>query len=122
MRHAAIDAGADIIYGSHPHVLHKTEEYNGKYIYYSMGNWSFGGNTNPRDKDTFILQMQVFRAVDGTVSISEYSVIPANFSCDAYDYLNGVPDAFNNFYGEYMSQYSWAEYVNAQIANELSDY
>ncbi|MCQ2084823.1 MAG: response regulator [archaeon] len=40
---------------------------------------------------------------------SEYSVIPANFSCDAYDYLNGVPDAFNNFYGEYMSQYGWAE-------------
>lgn len=40
---------------------------------------------------------------------SEYSVIPANFSCDAYDYLKGVPDAFNNFYGEYMSQYEWAE-------------
>ena len=40
---------------------------------------------------------------------SEYSVIPENFSCDAYDYLKGVPNAFNNFYGEYMSQYPWAE-------------
>lgn len=40
---------------------------------------------------------------------SEYSVIPDNFSCDAYDYLKGVPNAFNNFYGEYMSQYPWAE-------------
>ncbi len=40
---------------------------------------------------------------------SEYSVIPDNFDCDAYDYLKGVPDAFNNFYGEYMSQYAWAE-------------
>lgn len=40
---------------------------------------------------------------------SEYAVIPANFDCDAYDYLNGMPDAFNNFYGEYMSQYPWAE-------------
>ncbi len=39
----------------------------------------------------------------------EYSVIPENFSCDAYDYLKGVPNAFNNFYGEYMSQYPWAE-------------
>ena len=38
-----------------------------------------------------------------------YCVVPANFDCDAYDYLNGNPDAFNNFYGEYMSQYSWAE-------------
>lgn len=40
---------------------------------------------------------------------SEYSVIPDNFDCDAYDYLKGMPDAFNNFYGEYMSQYPWAE-------------
>ena len=40
---------------------------------------------------------------------SEYSVIPENFDCDAYDYLNGVPDAFNSFYGEYMSQYPWGE-------------
>ena len=40
---------------------------------------------------------------------SEYSVVPDNFSCDAYDYLKGVPNAFNNFYGEYMSQYPWAE-------------
>lgn len=43
------------------------------------------------------------------VTRSEYSVNKENFSCDAYDYLNGVPDAFNNFYGEYMSQYPWAE-------------
>ena len=40
---------------------------------------------------------------------SEYSVIPDNFDCDAYDYLKCMPDAFNNFYGEYMSQYPWAE-------------
>lgn len=40
---------------------------------------------------------------------SEYSVIPDNFSCDAYDYLKGLPNAFNNFYGEYMTQYPWAE-------------
>ncbi len=39
----------------------------------------------------------------------DYCVIPANFDCDAYDYLKGIPDAFNNFYGEYMSQYTWAE-------------
>ncbi len=39
----------------------------------------------------------------------DYFVIPDNFDCDAYDYLKGYPDAFNNFYGEYMSQYPWAE-------------
>ena len=48
---AAIDAGADIVYGSHPHVLQQIDEYNGGYIVNSLGNWSFGGNTAPRDRD-----------------------------------------------------------------------
>ncbi len=74
--HAAIDAGADFVYGSHPHTLQPVEEYDGHYIYYSMGNWTFGGNTNPRDKDTFILRMTVERAADGTVRIIEREHIP----------------------------------------------
>ena len=41
--HAAIDAGADVVYGSHPHTLQPIEVYNDHYIFYSMGNWSFGG-------------------------------------------------------------------------------
>lgn len=43
------------------------------------------------------------------VDKGDYCVIPDNFDCDAYDYLKGSPDAFNNFYGEYMSHYPWAE-------------
>ena len=74
--HAAIDAGADFVYGSHAHTLQPYEEYNGKYIYYSMGNWTFGGNTNPRDKDTFILRMTVERAFDGGVTVLEREHIP----------------------------------------------
>src|SRR5699024_4244747 len=38
--HAAIDAGADVVYGSHPHTLQPIEVYNDHYIFYSMGNWS----------------------------------------------------------------------------------
>ena len=41
-----------------------------------MGNWTFGGNTNPRDKDTFILRLTVERAADGTVSVTEREEIP----------------------------------------------
>jgi poly-gamma-glutamate synthesis protein (capsule biosynthesis protein) len=78
--HAAIDAGADIVYGSHPHTLQPVEEYNGHYIYYSMGNWTFGGNTNPRDKDTFILRLTVERDAHGNVSIVEREHIPCAIS------------------------------------------
>ena len=73
---AAIDAGADVVYGSHPHTLQPIEIYNDHYIFYSMGNWSFGGNTNPRDKDTVIAKLEVTRAADGTVSVTDLTLIP----------------------------------------------
>lgn len=41
MGHAAIDAGADLIVGHHPHVTEEVEEYNGKLILYSLGNYVF---------------------------------------------------------------------------------
>jgi poly-gamma-glutamate synthesis protein (capsule biosynthesis protein) len=74
--HAAVDAGANIVYGSHPHTLQPIEKYNGAYIFYSMGNWSFGGNTDPRDKDTFIAQLTVQRDVNGAISITGLNIIP----------------------------------------------
>jgi hypothetical protein len=74
--HAAIDAGADVVYGSHPHTLEPIEQYNGHYIFYSMGNWSFGGNTNPRDKDTVIARLTVERDAGGAVSVTGLELIP----------------------------------------------
>lgn len=56
LAHSLIDAGADLIIGHHPHVLQPIECYRGKYIAYSLGNFVFGGNKNPREKNTMILQ------------------------------------------------------------------
>lgn len=39
--HQLIDAGADIILGTHPHVIQPIEQYKGKYIFYSLGNFIF---------------------------------------------------------------------------------
>lgn len=90
--HAAIDAGADFVYGSHPHTLQPYEEYNGNYIYYSMGNWTFGGNTNPRDKDTFILQLTLERQDDGSVVVTERTHIPCASSGETgYNNYQPVP-------------------------------
>ena len=38
-------------------------------------------------------------------------------SCDYYDFLHHIPYAVNSYYGEYMSQYSWAEMTLAEIEN-----
>lgn len=56
MGHAAIDAGADLVVGGHPHVIQGYEVYQGRYIVYSLGNFCFGGNSNPEDKDCMIFQ------------------------------------------------------------------
>ncbi|MCI9234120.1 MAG: CapA family protein, partial [Bacilli bacterium] len=48
----AVELGADLVIGHHPHVVQGVECYQGKYIVYSLGNFVFGGNKNPKDKDT----------------------------------------------------------------------
>ena len=75
--HAAIDAGAHIVYGSHPHVLQPIEEYGGGILYYSLGNFAFGGNGNPKDYDTAIVRQQVIRKSDGTIVLGDCTPIPA---------------------------------------------
>ena len=74
--HAVIDAGVDILYGHHPHVLQPIEYYNDGIICYSLGNFSFGGNLRPSDLDSAILQLEVIRDVDGTISLGELTTIP----------------------------------------------
>lgn len=51
LAHQYIDAGADLIVGSHPHVLQSVEKYKGKWIVYSMGNFLF--TTNPSSSETW---------------------------------------------------------------------
>lgn len=77
LAHQLIDLGVNIVYGSHPHVLQRVEEYNGGIIYYSLANFSFGGNHFPRDMDTVILRQQVLRQKDGTVVLGTLTPIPA---------------------------------------------
>lgn len=75
-----IDMGADLVLGHHPHVLQGIEEYNGKYIVYSLGNFSFGANRNPADKDTMIFQ-QTFTFVEGQLQEElNAKVIPCSVS------------------------------------------
>lgn len=97
---AAIDAGADIVYGSHPHVLQQIDEYNGGYIVYSLGNYSFGGNTSPRDRDTAIVQFTVKRDVDGTVSVEGWEAIPCRLSSTA-SYNDYRPEPYEEGSEEY---------------------
>ncbi|AGT32325.2 capsular polysaccharide biosynthesis protein [Geobacillus genomosp. 3] len=76
----AIDSGADLVVGHHPHVVQGIEEYKGKFIVYSLGNFMFGGNKNPSDKDTFVFQ-QVFSFQNGKrTAKKQIRIIPFRIS------------------------------------------
>ena len=65
--HKCIDWGYDLVVGNHPHVLQAMELYNGRLICYSLGNFCYGGNKNPDDKDSGIFQ-QTFTLVNGELA------------------------------------------------------
>ncbi|MET9328075.1 CapA family protein [Tsukamurella sp. NPDC003166] len=88
----AIDAGADMVIGSHPHVLQSMAQYKGKLIVYSLANFSFGGNNNPSDKRTMIVQTRV--AVQGpTATRVDYRIVPTRVSSTAA-YNDFVPTRY----------------------------
>ena len=77
--HYLIDNGVDVVIGHHPHVLQGIEEYNNKYIIYSLGNFCFGGNRNPKDKDTMIVQEKFYFENNELIN-TELKIIPCSIS------------------------------------------
>ena len=90
LAHAAVDNGAELVLGHHPHVLQGIEEYKGKNIVYSLGNFCFGGNSAPSDMDTMIFQ-QTFTVKDGKLQEDNVTnILPCKIS-SAYE------EGYNNY-------------------------
>lgn len=90
LAHAAVDSGADLVLGHHPHVISGIEEYKGKNIVYSLGNFCFGGNSSPSDMDSMIFQ-QTFTVENGELKEDNVTnVIPCKIS-SAYQ------EGYNNY-------------------------
>lgn len=88
--HTAIDCGADVVIGTHPHVLEGVEKYKGRYIYYSLGNFCFGGNNAPSDRDTAVIR-QTFTLENGElIDDDNVTIIPCRI-CGEGDYNNYQP-------------------------------
>lgn len=80
MGHYLIDNGVDLVIGHHPHIVQGIEKYHDKYIIYSLGNFSFGGNSKPRDMDTFIWQ-QTFTFLNNELQLDDnIKIIPTYVS------------------------------------------
>ncbi|MDD7402978.1 MAG: CapA family protein [Butyribacter sp.] len=80
LAHYAVDKGANLVLGHHPHTLQGIEKYKDSYIVYSLANFCFGGNTNPSDKDTMIYQ-QTFTFENDTLKKDDaVRIIPCRIS------------------------------------------
>ena len=99
---AIIDAGADLVIGTHPHVYQGIEKYKGKYIVYSLGNFCFSGNANPADKRCLMFQ-QTFSFNPGlgiaqaNILDQGINIIPATISSrrDINDFQPTIMNAEN---------------------------
>lgn len=79
--HEVILSGADLVVGTHPHVVQGIEVYKNRLILYSLGNFSFGGNPklNPRSLQAYIAQVKL-TFENGVFKSQQLNIIPVHTS------------------------------------------
>lgn len=73
LAHQFVDAGAAIVIGSHPHIVQEHEVYEGKDIYYSLGNFVFDQYWNDEVSHGLLLKVAFNRS--GVESVKEIPVV-----------------------------------------------
>lgn len=84
----AVDAGAGLVLGHHPHVLQGAERYKGVSILYSLGNFAFGGDEDLKDRDTLVFRQSFAPGEDGSLVAGDILLQPAYLS---------TSDVYNNY-------------------------
>lgn len=97
-----IDKGADMVVGSHPHVMQGIEYYQGKPIVYSLGNFIFGRNT----KETGILKVGISEEKE-----LKLSLIPCTMEGTI---MKVMEEEQGKKFFEYLSGISYGALINKQ--------
>ena len=87
MAHFAIDSGADLVLGTHPHFIQPVEEYKGRVIAYSLANFCYGGAVTSTNNISFILNTKFTMNENKDIVSCADSVIPI--------FTNDLP--YNNY-------------------------
>ncbi len=80
--HAAIDAGADLVIGHHPHWIQTVEQYKGKWIFYSLGNFVFDQMFEPETREGLTLLVTYDKSDIKTIELKP--VIIENYCCPRF--------------------------------------
>lgn len=89
--HSAIDAGADLIIGHHPHVVQATENYKDKMIFYSLGNFVFDQPWSTETKQGIMVKFQ-FKGKD----LTKYDIMPIKIGDWAQPNILPAGDEYNS--------------------------
>jgi len=82
LAHQIIEGGADLIVGHYPHVLQGIEQYLGRTVAYSLGNFVFGGNLKCANSETAVLKV---RFAKDTMEVQAVPVSIRNWRAAAAD-------------------------------------
>lgn len=97
--HKIVDAGADLVIGTHSHCYGEIEKYKGKYVIYSLGNFCFGGNKNPSEPFCTIFQQSFKLDGNGKIVDAGINIIPAAVTSNTA-YNNYQPTVLTGSYGK----------------------
>ncbi len=112
LAHNMADWGCGLIVGGHAHILQRMEYYNDVPIFYSMGNFCYGGHLNPQDKDTIIVQAEYTKdTVSGEKQRAGLKVIPCQISSrqDTNDYCPTPCEEGSEAYLRILQRLEWPD-------------
>ncbi|MFA5013720.1 MAG: CapA family protein [Candidatus Paceibacterota bacterium] len=89
---AAIDSGADMVIGHHPHVVQEMEKYNGKYIFYSLGNFIFDQMWSVPTREGIVMKATFEKS--GVKKIELSPVLIQNYAQPEFIDLSEATDIF----------------------------
>jgi poly-gamma-glutamate synthesis protein (capsule biosynthesis protein) len=90
--HTAIDSGAELVLGHHPHQIQDVENYKGKYIFYSLGNFVFDQEWSKETKQGLLAEIYFNKS-----GLSDYNLTPVLISDYAQPNILSDDDAASVF-------------------------
>ncbi len=108
--HDMVDWGCNLIVGGHAHILQPMETYNGVPIFYSMGNFCYGGHLNPKDKDSVIVSVTL-KWENGTAALQSVKPLPCSVSSSSArnDYCPTLYEEGSEGYQRVLKKLKWGE-------------
>ncbi len=116
------ETGFDAVIGSRKHTLQKMEYIDGMPVFYSLGNFCYGANTNPDDKDSAIVQLLLSRNADDELSF-DVKVIPCALSSQetTNDFCPIIYEEGSAAYNRVIEKLSFVPYEPVEEETEVAE-